>query len=52
LRGRIGPGKPGIGFQNIASAAAVVGDVMLVGILDAEDMGCEYWYVPIDMLVL
>jgi hypothetical protein len=36
----------------MASAVSVVGEVMLVGIVDAEDMGCEYWYVPIGMLVL
>jgi hypothetical protein len=34
------------------SAGSVAGDVIVVDMLDAEDMGCEYWYVDIGIPVL
>jgi hypothetical protein len=34
-----------MGFQNMESAVSVADDVIAVDMLDADDMGCEYWYV-------
>lgn len=47
----MGPGIPGMGFQNMDSAVSVVGDVIEADILVADDMGCAYWYGS-DMLEL
>lgn len=44
LRGRIGPGTPGIGFQNIVSVGSGGVDVAVVATFDGtDDMGCENW---------
>jgi hypothetical protein len=33
-----------MGFQNMDSAESIDGDVIVVEMFGADDMGCEYWY--------
>jgi hypothetical protein len=47
----MGPGIPGIGFQNMVSAASAVGELIVADILGAADTGCEYGYVDNGKLV-